>query len=597
MKKTKLFALAFAALALGACSNDDIVDQQGGGAQWNAEGEGYVSLSIQLPSQSGSRANDDYEDGTPDEYDVKDGTLILFADGKINSAYDLKGIHFSNEEPVNNNITTTAKITQKINDFKTVKGLVVLNKNGLFTVNDETGDLQVDGASMVGKTLDEFNEAVNSTVTAGDSWHNNGFLMSNAVLATAPGGATQPTAATASTLVTIDASKIFTTAEEASRKPAANFYVERAESKVTLIADGTGKTTEGTKFDYTINGWMLDNTNNSSKVVRTVNGFDTWKTLASNATGVTDLYRFVGSKVVGKDINGTETYYRTYWGDDYNYADAPANSFTTIGGKTISTGETTGSNVNDDVLVTDLSGETPRYCFENTSDLANMLEKNMTRAVIKTTFNGGNDFFLLENDMNKMWQEADVKQEAAARLIKEPSFNAWAKQNLLDKNTTLTEADFNVTLTTAAGACTISDITLTEDGQKKFKPNVTLPLNVVATANGEITITRYVGGASYYSVWINHFGEKGTPWNEGETDAPGIGTDVSSIYHNSDANYLGRWGMLRNNWYEVNVNAIRGIGDPTVAEVTGETIDKKVPYISVTINILSWAKRVQNVTL
>lgn len=71
MKKTKLFALAFATLALGACSNDDIVDQQGGGAQWNAEGEGYVSLSIQLPSQSGSRANDDYEDGTPDEYDVR----------------------------------------------------------------------------------------------------------------------------------------------------------------------------------------------------------------------------------------------------------------------------------------------------------------------------------------------------------------------------------------------------------------------------------------------------------------------------------------------------------------------------------------------
>lgn len=122
-------------------------------------------------------------------------------------------------------------------------------------------------------------------------------------------------------------------------------------------------------------------------------------------------------------------------------------------------------------------------------------------------------------------------------------------------------------------------------------------MNVVATANDEITITRYVGGASYYSVWINHFGEEGTPWNGDETDAPGIGTDVSSIYNNNDANYLGRWGMLRNNWYEVNVEAIRGIGDPTVAEVTGETIDKKVPYISVTINILSWAKRVQDVIL
>ena len=69
MKKTKLFALAFAALALGACSSDDIVEQKSH-AQWNPEGQGYINLAINLPTQTGSRTNDNFDDGTIEEYDV-----------------------------------------------------------------------------------------------------------------------------------------------------------------------------------------------------------------------------------------------------------------------------------------------------------------------------------------------------------------------------------------------------------------------------------------------------------------------------------------------------------------------------------------------
>ena len=67
MKKTKLFALAFAALALGACSSDDVVEQKSQ-AQWTPEGQGYINLAINLPTQAGSRANDNFDDGTIEEY-------------------------------------------------------------------------------------------------------------------------------------------------------------------------------------------------------------------------------------------------------------------------------------------------------------------------------------------------------------------------------------------------------------------------------------------------------------------------------------------------------------------------------------------------
>ncbi len=579
MKKTKILALAFAALALGACSNEDVVDSQSG-AQWNAEGQGYINLAINLPTQPTSRANDNFDDGTPEEYDVKDATLILFADDVVNSAYSLN-LNFSPEGTSTDNITTTAKITQQINKISStdIEALVVLNNNGMFTV--ENADLKVNGASMKGKSLGELNGAVNAQI-GNNTWTGNGFLMSNAVLATAQGGATDPAAATTVTLVPIDATKIYSTATEANLKPAANIYVERAVSKVTLIAsDGT--TTDGTQFAYTIDGWTLDNTNNSSKLVRTADNFNTWKSYFSNAATLTDKYRFVGSALVGQNIAGTENYYRVYWGEDYNYTDATAGSFTTVGGQTVA----------DASLNTNVDGTVARYCFENTSNLAEMLEENMTRVIVKATFNNGADFYLVDKDKNNMWTLAQVQQEVAARLINEPSFNAWAKQNLKDNKTTLTESDFTVTLSTAAGVCTVASIALTEEGQAKLKEGVSLKDNAVALANGEITIAKYANGESYYSVWVNHFGKYGTPWDVNETTAPAEG----NIYPGGDANYLGRWGMLRNNWYEINVNSIMGIGDPTVAEVTGETIDKKDSYIAVSINILSWAKRVQDADL
>jgi hypothetical protein len=58
--------------------------------------------------------------------------------------------------------------------------------------------------------------------------------------------------------------------------------------------------------------------------------------------------------------------------------------------------------------------------------------------------------------------------------------------------------------------------------------------------------------------------------------------------------------MVRNNWYDVNITAFNKIGlpvDPSVTVSNPDTPDDKIEdskYISVKINVLSWAKRTQN---
>lgn len=98
-------------------------------------------------------------------------------------------------------------------------------------------------------------------------------------------------------------------------------------------------------------------------------------------------------------------------------------------------------------------------------------------------------------------------------------------------------------------------------------------------------ISTYANGESYYIARIKHFGDVLTPWNSGA-----YGTD--------NLKYLGRYGMLRNNWYELNVQSVSGPGYPDVPDVKPNTPDDEDDkYIKVSVKILKWAKRSQNVDL
>lgn len=76
MKKVKLFSFALAALMLGACTNEDVIDNGGKGTVAPGE-KGYISFVFNLPTTPSSRANDDFADGDATEYNVSDATLLL----------------------------------------------------------------------------------------------------------------------------------------------------------------------------------------------------------------------------------------------------------------------------------------------------------------------------------------------------------------------------------------------------------------------------------------------------------------------------------------------------------------------------------------
>lgn len=101
---------------------------------------------------------------------------------------------------------------------------------------------------------------------------------------------------------------------------------------------------------------------------------------------------------------------------------------------------------------------------------------------------------------------------------------------------------------------------------------------------------------AYYAVRIKHFGDTDTPWNkEGQNVTAG---NNSKIYPGAnDGWFLGRYGVVRNNWYDISVNKIQTLGDATIPAFTTDPDDVLENYISVSINVLSWSKHTQDADL
>ena len=100
-------------------------------------------------------------------------------------------------------------------------------------------------------------------------------------------------------------------------------------------------------------------------------------------------------------------------------------------------------------------------------------------------------------------------------------------------------------------------------------------------------ITKYVGGYAYYPIRIKHFGDDLTPWDATKY------TQDNRYSSNNENQFLGRYGVLRNNWYDLGIKSISGIGSPVIPDEVDTPDDELESFISVRINVLSWAKRTQ----
>lgn len=573
------------ALAFSACSSDDVADN-GNGSLTDFTNGGYVKMAINMPTVKSSEGafkgvNDDYQDGTPAEYAVNNTTVIMFQgnnenDAIFHSAYDIAKTW--NPTP-NGQISSTLQLTKKVNETaigSNLYALVVVNNNGLLSVGTDH-KLTVNGGNFTGNFTDFKNELATAADVSSTKLSGAGLFMANAPLSKGTGG-TAESGGPVTTLVNLT-SNVYPTDTEANNNPAAHIYIERGVAKVTFVRPKTDASFTTDAFSngkgvatvtYTMDGWNLDITNKSSFLVRHVN--PDWNAYKTDITGVTvtNPFRFVGHTEVKDGL------YRTYWAEDPNYRTTPADAFNTVTG------------VDD---INKPFGEyNPLYCLENTFNVDNQNQDATTRAIVrvKVKINGTEgDFYTVNGGKTTL----------------------YSKDNLdnLVKNAIITNSDVVAANDGSAPVATAIDLSYSDLGDNVQKVDaITLKLadgsflssktkynDILTAVNAAVkNITKYAGGYVYYPVRIKHFGDELTPWAQ----AYDANITTGKIYPatNKEERYLGRYGVVRNNWYELEVNSIKGIGYAVIPPANNVPDDVLDQYISVKINILSWAKRSQS---
>lgn len=596
MKIKHLFGLAVIAAMTASCSSNEDLGTAGSGTGTNETGVSYSSITINLPTANGTRAtNDQFNGGIASEYAVNDATLLIFEKGTETSENNFKfveAVPLGNLEPwkkddtANNGITTEATITAELNSATVDEAggkyyaLVILNNETATGTKITLPTASTESPVTYGK----WNVASNATNITD---YTKGFYMANAPEFTTKD--VEPT-----TLVPIKG--IYRTKEEAHTKPGTTVHVERGLAKVT-VGKGTGddyftgaKVSGSTGSKYSndkvqITKWALDVTNKKSFPVHVTSGLkagitltdpvqtvpaypNIWKNEEATAGTNPATSRFVSNST-------TATFKRVYWGIDPNYSMGLIDlakckeQFTLVKA--------------DGTDATWKSSTEPLYCLENTFDIDNMKQGQTTRVLLKATYTPkaletetDKTFFMIGNssDIWTVTTLADqIKSKAEEVLGITPAVTVTLNDGIKAAGTHVLDAT-NVTI---------------KSGEDDKTADVVAKINKKLGFDKDkgIGIKTYKNGESYYIARIKHFGDDLTPWVAGNEN-----------YGGNNLNWLGRYGVLRNNWYDLTIEKISGPGYPDVPEVKpGSPDDEDTKNISVSVKILDWAKRSQSVDL
>lgn len=557
--------LGLSAALFGACSSDENINN-GNGPRGD---EAYVSLSIALPTTSrAARAyQDEYKPGENTEYNVEDLKIVYFTkpENVLEGDYDNYEVASEPKDvnksdliwtPSTDGITTVATLpVQKVNN--TVKAVLVLinNNQTLTTINAGTKfsalntDLNVDNVS---------------TLTTKDGTTNY-FFMSNSPLSDG------------TTLVPVTAYN----REETAKANTKAVYVERAVAKVTFdkgsLKDNGGNWEvkasapyDGDKVVFT--SWALDVTNKKEYPVRKYKtDWNDW-----HANGTTDT-RFLATKLLETSKQ------RTYWATDPNYdkADMPVYS----DGVVDKTKSTDFKYISESDVNTTMAASA--YCTENTFDVTHMKQGETTRVIVKalyqpqtnledglnvSDFTAGQTWYRVGNS-SKACNDAKLKEKVLA-AVQTVTAGATAVNLVSGKIAAGEQKDFT------AEMFTVTDGTSTDRAMNDDE------LAAVQNALGKLTV--FKDGICYYVARIRHFNDEqlgGRTWD---------GTDYTQ---NADdimrQNFLGRYGIVRNNWYQLTINSVSAPGTPTIP-IPGDTPDDEQNYyLQTSVKIMDWAVRKQ----
>ena len=617
-----VYSLLLSVILATACSNDHDTTEEVPAvdilSRFNAEGEAYLTVQIPLGSAAMSRATT-FDDGVNGEWKVKDVYILMFAgtsesDATFASAYKVEtpSLSLSALQQVTATVTITIHDANLNTGNKLFPFVVVNNNSSAITTTTfpATSVTFANGGSSVTLTggSSTFADLANVTIANyvdGDGY----FLMTNATLADG-----NTTSATLFHLPEMSPNYFFPTEAESRGNPAAHICVERLAAKTTVEDGITYSAGEASilgnnyaKFASTDLSFALDNYNTKSYAYRHLSAMS--------------YLRFVENTPVTPHA---PLAYRTYWGEDINYNSGSGLSYTTHAAYLALTDE------QKTAFWHAMGGDV--YCAENTFDVENMQDNYTTSVLVRLQLNGGNDFYTTSvtgSDIVFQPPHTEISEEgtsAEASFSPRQSAAITSRSAVVtyDGTNTATIDDYLRTWLVEQSATLRTWLRNYAGNEPKhlritISPNAatgqaTATLSQTAQTSGTgytqfegmkaslqslldgLTLYYYQSGYCYYRVLIRHFDDTETPWSSAATMT---GNTTAQAYtatapDTPESKYLGRYGMVRNNWYTISIRSVTHVGSPIIPALTANADDEVEQLLNATLSISGWEAHDQN---
>lgn len=570
MKIFKLFPLACAALMMSACSSDDASN----GGSTGVNDPQYLSVNIVNVGATPSRASEEYEDGSANENKISKVRFYFFnGDGSpyliqpTGSEVTGSGtVNWLEATPGNDGSTSGApshveKITSAvlvINGVKSAAPSAIVA-----VVNPQTVDESAlnNGGEMRLSELRKTAVGSKFYTTDASTGALSDFVMSNSVFVNAG----------SDVCASLVAGHVATSPDKAKQNPV-DIYVERVAAKVTANVDpnafevGNGTNWETNKYGTktsvgkigaydvyaVIDGWGLADENGKAEVEKQVE------------TSWTD-----GN--LGINNWTTYDYRRCFWENSVDFGPGA--------------GENHPVNHNFNNFTAKMKDEL--YTLPNTplSQITDKNENDVTKFLVAATLK-------YKKDEHDNWHTAEICRYNGVQFL---GIDNLKKQVALTFQQYYTSTDDGSTHT----QLTAADITFAEPtgSMKSYQVTPTLADDPAAT-----TKTYYTKASDGSWTLVDKDKVKAAI----EADKAEIRKDGKAYYYipirhlGTDETKVGYYGVVRNHFYKITLNGIKGFGTPVYNPA--KEIDPTVPtysntYLAARVQVLQWRVVNQNVSL
>lgn len=600
MKFSKFLMLAGLTAFMASCSSDEpiIVDNNSDPIPPEVAGvESYALFTLSMPEQPGTRAAISENPNLKQEYAIANGRILLFKkvdDEPIDSATFVGrfsiATNFENDDAIDVNKTSYVAATFPAGTFdkdnSSYCALVVINAPSGFPYPKAPVDATETQPAKPGQSFGSWAKEPKEFT----------FLIKEGeqtymTMISAPEYKTTSTSTTTvtSTLVDLPGAKIVTDVTKLDKNnPAATFFVHRIPAKVTLKAPGNKNEAADHIFkiesgyykgaQVTFTGWDVDVVAKKCYPVQNVQGLNLFPKHMHTETGTGSPF---------PSFNRCSWAYSPYY---YAKNEAPHlnQHFTAYATENYDRRE-------PKTNATAWADDRVEYIKENTMEANAQVQKRTTRVVLSATYQ------IPDPDNSNNVLDATSLFRIGRRSIDvanvNPELFTWATlkalvekkiPQVLQKECTVAQNSLS-----EAGYYSISDIFTIKNKDDNSALSTadydTLAKELGLKNSTEKEIAYFLGGTCYYQVRIRHFDN-----NEASLGNTEINTAADYL-----PEHTGRYGILRNNWYDIEINSVSKIGEPTIPTPGDDPDDEpeKLQAIDFTINMLNWAKRNQTANL